>query len=495
MSWFQWGKKKGDLPKDMNSQSAASPVESIFTREMDSQDDDVRLKTNEHRPDAEGRERSRDAGDTIGIPISTDYQYEGRILFYNVEKRWGGIRPEQKIDLQDKEYIFFHLNDVVGDRTTPPLIWEPVRFKLIKQDDGRLAAVSVERVAVCVRGTVTSWVTHKGFGIAQTDSGNPPEVHIRRRELTGDINRLYQNDRIEYFVLKSSFDQKDDQKPSALSVRRLDARRALQEFANVEKFERGDLLARLAKLAQEEDWNYKNDNSGKPYPILYNYVRYTFARLSDEGKLAFTTNRDGENIACFNTGLVTPQQEKIYGFFTGERSWPRWFLRGFLTRSDRRLGAFAELPDIANYFTHPAELLYDPDWDLRPDFPHIYERLNRFPRDFQESIYRDSALNDAIEMAKRRVRRNYKTAIPQFFANKLQLLLPLCLGSKERADLALVVSRGEQGVYYADTVLTLDMAYNNARLIARPDREWLEPTRGHEPAVDEDDGMPATENG
>jgi hypothetical protein len=43
-----------------------------------------------------------------------------------------------------------------------------------------------------------------------------------------------------------------------------------------------------------------------------------------------------------------------------------------------------------------------------------------------------------------------------------------------RADLALSVDRVGD-VYRAATVLTLDMAYNNARLIARPDRGWLEP--------------------
>ena len=40
------------------------------------------------------------------------------------------------------------------------------------------------------------------------------------------------------------------------------------------------------------------------------------------------------------------------------------------------------------------------------------------------------------------------------------------------ADLALAVSR-EGNVYMASTCLTLDMAYNNARLLARPDSEWL----------------------
>ena len=83
-------------------------------------------------------------------------------------------------------------------------------------------------------------------------------------------------------------------------------------------------------------------------------------------------------------------------------------------------------------------------------------------------------LQGTIEDAKRRIKRNYKTAIPQFYKGKLQLLLPLCLTSKAKADLALVVEK-ENNIYRASTCLTLDMAVNNARLIAKPDDEWLKP--------------------
>jgi hypothetical protein len=58
----------------------------------------------------------------------------------------------------------------------------------------------------------------------------------------------------------------------------------------------------------------------------------------------------------------------------------------------------------------------------------------------------------------------------------VQLLLPICLENPARADLALVVAKNEAGnAYRGSTVLTLDMAYNNARLLARPDTEWLQP--------------------
>jgi hypothetical protein len=56
-----------------------------------------------------------------------------------------------------------------------------------------------------------------------------------------------------------------------------------------------------------------------------------------------------------------------------------------------------------------------------------------------------------------------------------QFLLPLDLTGEPGADLTLVVSA--VGKYYrGHTVLTLDMAYTNARLVARPDSEWLKPT-------------------
>ena len=57
---------------------------------------------------------------------------------------------------------------------------------------------------------------------------------------------------------------------------------------------------------------------------------------------------------------------------------------------------------------------------------------------------------------------------------EIQLLLPLCLSDPQRADLALVIdSQGE--FYRAATCLTLDMAYNNARRLVKPDRDWLQP--------------------
>lgn len=76
-------------------------------------------------------------------------------------------------------------------------------------------------------------------------------------------------------------------------------------------------------------------------------------------------------------------------------------------------------------------------------------------------------------MIKKKVSTNYKLAIPQYYEGKIQLLLPLCLGTDNgKPDLALAVTKLET-CYQGHTCLTLDMAYNNARLIAKPESNWL----------------------
>lgn len=84
-------------------------------------------------------------------------------------------------------------------------------------------------------------------------------------------------------------------------------------------------------------------------------------------------------------------------------------------------------------------------------------------------------VKDAVDLSVKRVAWNFKTAIPQYYprVRKLQLLLPICLVSDEVPDMALTVERTPSGSYLGHTVLALDWAYKNARLICRPDSDWL----------------------
>lgn len=78
---------------------------------------------------------------------------------------------------------------------------------------------------------------------------------------------------------------------------------ALSDFALIPRLE--ERLHDLADLAEPEDWDYKNTIHQSERPVLRNYLRYTYSRLREEGKISVSLDKQ---MACFNTGLVTPNQ-------------------------------------------------------------------------------------------------------------------------------------------------------------------------------------------
>ena len=88
-----------------------------------------------------------------------------------------------------------------------------------------------------------------------------------------------------------------------------------------------------------------------------------------------------------------------------------------------------------------------------------------------------NVIDDAIDLALKKVKWNFKTAIPQYFPtfNRMCLLLPLAIVSENKIDVALVAEKMPSRNYLGQTILPLDWAYSNARLICRPDSDWLSP--------------------
>ena len=249
----------------------------------------------------------------------------------------------------------------------------------------------------------------------------------------------------------------------------------LDEFALVPRFE--DRMEELATLAEPEDWEHKNPQSNKKKPVLSNYIKYTYTRLAEEKKIIISPD---EEYACMNTGLVTRNQEPIFIIFKKNKldnHKTYWHFGSIVRRGHWELNKIPSLPDIAQYFEDPSILVFDSRKEFRTNIEHIIEtNKERFPVDLQ-SVPNYVLLNivrGAIESAVERTRRNYKTAIPQYHNKTVQLLLPLSLTDPQKADLALAVEKYDT-FYRASTCLTLDMAYTNARLLARPDRDWLQP--------------------
>ncbi|MDQ1164606.1 cold shock CspA family protein [Flavobacterium sp. SORGH_AS 622] len=271
-----------------------------------------------------------------------------------------------------------------------------------------------------------------------------------------------------------------------------DTRTAFQKFATFEDW--ASSINDLATIhAQQEDgnWDYINNKTGE-FPVLESYITYTFLRLQKEGKIKYASkNEKGIELkfACINTGLATIKQEEIFAYFEhkdnftnirqndGYLKQPSWIFKCFDRESNRLMNNFAQKPELANYFQNAAELIYDSAKRLIPDYEHIIDdREKRFPKEFRDlsKPQQVERVKSSIESALTRIRRNYKTAIPQYYSDSIQLLLPLCITTAENADVALVVAN-EGEVYRANTILPLDWAYNNARLLAKPDREWLNP--------------------
>lgn len=245
----------------------------------------------------------------------------------------------------------------------------------------------------------------------------------------------------------------------------------------------------LSDLAQPERWQSDEMDGGRRrFPegnmeILASYLNFTFMRLQEEAKIIYS--EDGCR-ACFNTGLLGRKYGgDIYAFFDRNRnggSNQDWFFKQFATQSDamRRnlMNGFSGSPEVAEYYNaeNYRDLFFNLEYTTIVVADHIVEdNISRFPEMMRDNLHLASAaLQGAVDKLYSQVRRNYKLAVPHWHDGHIQLLLPLFLSDPHKADLALVVERVDaQKCYVARTILTMDMAYKDARLICRPDSDWL----------------------
>lgn len=222
-----------------------------------------------------------------------------------------------------------------------------------------------------------------------------------------------------------------------------------------------------------EKWSFGSNSDNI---ILKNYIDHTLEKIYEENKII-----EKAEYSLFNTGLYTDFYEEIYAYFVinQNKDKQKWFLDGFYTSYQISNMGVIERPERANYFLNPSDLVFDTNCEIIPQYSHIFndpENFLRIPESIRESSNKCMLFDGAIKRAKRMINANYKTAVPQYYKGKIQLLIPICLINENIPDLALVVSKNDTGTQYlGHTCLTLDMAYNNARLIARPDSNWLKP--------------------
>ncbi|MGN0168663.1 MAG: DUF3825 domain-containing protein [Acetatifactor sp.] len=238
-----------------------------------------------------------------------------------------------------------------------------------------------------------------------------------------------------------------------------------------------------------EKWSYAGKND---FGILKSYLQFTFEKLWNEREKASEEDKQkyiymDDSIACFNTGLYDKTWQAIYFYCEKNPNdgFQKWMFKSFcnsytIKYTNIANNAVAEL-QRANYFNDPSALIYDVKLEIVPQWNHIIydeENFMRIPEMLRANgkEFCQNLINGAIASVKKRIEANYKTVVPQWYGGRIQLLAPLYLSNPDKPDLALVMSLADdKTVYYGHTCLTTEMAYNNARLIARPDSYWLQP--------------------
>lgn len=304
---------------------------------------------------------------------------------------------------------------------------------------------------------------------------------------------------------------------------------SLEMYANLGNWR--NTLRELSADLLEEKWSF---GTADDFYILDRYLNYTFYCAKEKGIV-----QEKDPYSVFDTGLVSKSYEPIYcGFRKSTSGQKKWDLVGFFKWGASGTGKIFfqhfgnEAPDrLRLYDQHNLDkLIFDIDKAVVPDYDHIFDgrHIARYPKAFilracgdedrkaieelykkieesekgkisenKEQIYDEisdhiikvnpwlktklmDSINGAINLAITKCAWNYKTAIPVFYhrTNNISLLLPLCLVENNVVDVALVVEKQKDGKgYFGHTILTLEMAYMNARQICRPDSDWLIPDK------------------
>lgn len=239
------------------------------------------------------------------------------------------------------------------------------------------------------------------------------------------------------------------------------------------------------------------ENWGKAIETLRNYIRSLKCKVRNEIQATqaqsgqgYILNKD-KNIIVINTGLLDKYCMDIY--FRANINMNTVSIFNFvLINSKSELinygfdkESIKKMPAPIKFYTDASQLIFDAtieDFDLEDTYrlDHIIQaRRERFPKEYRDTPI-DVLAGKIVSGIKRAIRiseRDYKYIVPMYNIKEdcLQFLMPLYLDNSvnDAPELAMVV--GEQGGFYkVFTILDLETAYSNARLISPPNNLWLQ---------------------
>jgi hypothetical protein len=246
-------------------------------------------------------------------------------------------------------------------------------------------------------------------------------------------------------------------------------------------------LDALAALALLEPWRFRNPNyltKNPDTPILERYIHTVFRKQAiDFNNEPDPSRRDQffymrNEYSCFHTGLFTRHYKAIYACFDRNKKKDTlldWYFRGFFDEVSPWMKYIEPLPQKTTYYMAQYGVNYNPEWSIRVNVDHILgdpENLERIPDELRAAKNLPLLLETAVELARRRAVVEPSIVSPQGYQGKVQYLLPICLTDMQQPDLAMTLTIMD-GYYLGNTCLTLEMAYLNARLLAKPVSQWL----------------------
>ena len=304
----------------------------------------------------------------------------------------------------------------------------------------------------------------------------------------------------------------------------------LEQFAVIDN----KTLAALAAIADGEDWTFtKEDGTPAPLGRLRYYLEYTFEKIhldheaGLDGDHPEIVNVPNEAAEVFCTGLVhrdsgvyiyaycsephlrTGVFQKVEWVFQSRQKnggkfeyTPHPLLAPLNRTAEKRSG------NAKNYgLPYPVNWVDDPDKLIVPyhlltlkklefNYPHLFKNRVRFKAVLKDIGLRSefnqeppsqedlTRLKDFVETAWERTRKllqaNYKVAVPVWYDKRISVLLPLFMDERNpnTPTIALVLTKHKDSTpenpkFFVPTCLTLEMARNNARVIARMDDTWL----------------------
>ena len=233
-------------------------------------------------------------------------------------------------------------------------------------------------------------------------------------------------------------------------------------------------MKNLSLLVEDEPWTL---NENEPYGVLRKYILGTFKQCYSQDKILMT---DDGNYSCFNTGLLTPNGNDVLCVF--QKNWKPdvqpWVLRYFTDKTDRKyMDIFPCVPNLASYTSNYEELYFNPNYSLTINSDHIlddhWDRIHEvvpLPKNIVKAL-----IEGAIEETKRKIKRNLRLVVPQYYNGKIMYLVPINIpiDDEKNITMALAVELTNHNQYRANTIFTKEMAYEKARLLMKPESNWL----------------------